>query len=33
MNESIDFFDFWDWVPEREHVPREKEDWDWVKVP
>ena len=33
MNERIDFFDFWDWVPERERNPPEKEDWDWMKVP
>jgi hypothetical protein len=30
MNESIDFFDFWDWVPERERIPPEE---DWVTVP
>jgi len=31
MKESIDFFDFWDCVPERERTPPDKDDW--VRVP
>lgn len=29
MKESIDFLDFWDWVPERERMP-EMDDWERV---
>jgi hypothetical protein len=25
MKESIDFFDFWDWVPDRERIPETDE--------